>query len=76
MSKPREFWIGKYNPFVSENKADVDHDENAVHVIEKSAADKLAEALEKVNKWRPNQFQDRELYEYGQQALKEYRGEK
>lgn len=76
MSKPREFWImgNKCHPhghIVPDN-----YKKHGELYIEKSSADKLAEALEKVNKWRPNEFQDREVYEYGQQALKEYRGEK
>ena len=81
MSKPREFWIdnpedeGVFERYVSTNKPkDFDGDKywwdfkNPICVIEKSAADKLAEALEKVLSETD--------HPYLEQALKEYRGEK
>ena len=76
MGKPREFWISPefneswdYNPDSSE----VYSKEAIIHVIEKSAADKLAEALDAVIKVSDRKT---DVYDSAKQALAEYRGEK
>lgn len=93
MSKPREFWIGSRRIFsineeigvhlaFSDKKPIADKD-NLWHVIEKSAADKLAAALEHYadpSIYKPTYFGDDDVYDPSAdeaeaiEALKEYRG--
>lgn len=89
MSKPREFWIARkakcwtnvykcniYNALDEEPK-----DTSCFHVIEKQAADKLAEALKKCKGAMKYAYEDHADQFYLnhlndiEQALKEYRGE-
>lgn len=78
MSKPREFWIGSRRIFsINEeigvhlafsDKKPISDKDNLWHVIEKSAADKLAAALEKFIYYEGPQ-------PFAVEALKEYRGD-
>ena len=79
--KPREFWVAEIlpenykEPFLAAYEGKPEQDKWmgwSVHVIEKSAADKLADALEEYVS--SNEEPDRG--DKADQALKDYRGEK
>ena len=68
MSKPREYWIKPEDHTVHWGNVP-----NSIHVIEKSAADKLAQALEDIVYGEPKE--NSTTYPYAEKLLKEYRGE-
>jgi hypothetical protein len=74
MSKPREFWILKaHNCVVLEEEPRVQV-KDFVHVIEKSAAEKLTEALEAILLAVRNEYEDyyRWIDKHGIPVTKEY----
>ena len=87
MSKPREFFIAD-NPSLNVNDIELrmcfNHAQrhkvtgDVIHVIEKSAADKLAEALDNMvsDTLQMDGTCPRATWQDGDKALKEYRGEK
>ena len=84
MSKPREFWIEPSYVGVAESKEELNDElhysgiDEAIHVIEKSAADKLAKALEfyaSIDPNKPSAALAADKFDLARKALKEYRGE-
>ena len=87
MSKPREFWVRAYNQYKegwwNTLNCNIDlyevgsiPEKTCLHVIEKSAADKLAEALEEIKYTPSGVLNYKELVRSrAESALKEYRGE-
>lgn len=77
MSKPREFYLRyRMGELYCDDFEALNDGPTGFHVIEKSAVDELADALESIEKCSHDQDDEHRMRHIAKQALKNYRGDR